>query len=89
MSPTSDDPDTSGESGPLGAALETKTETNADTTAASRGVLLEGEEVKFNARVPENLRDAFSEICEKEGRSMSWVIRRWMLRAVEDGETGL
>ena len=89
MPPTSDDPDTSGESGPLGAALETKTETNADTSAAGRGALQEGEEVKFNARIPENLRDAFSELCGKEGRSMSWVIRRWMLRAVEEGETGL
>ena len=89
MPPPSDDSNTEGESGALGAALETKTETNADPSSASRGALLEGEEVKFNARVPENLRDAFQEVCEQEGRSMSWVIRQWMLQAVEEGETGL
>ena len=89
MPPTSDDSDTNGTSGALDSALESKQKTNADTKPASRGALLESEEVKFNARVPENLRDAFSELCEQEGRSMSWVIRRWMLQAVEEGKTGL
>ena len=89
MPPPSNDSNTEDEGGALGAALETKTETNADLSSASRGALLEGEEVKFNARVPENLRDAFQEVCEQEGRSMSWVIRQWMLQAVEEGETGL
>ena len=89
MPPPSDDSNTEGESGALGAALETKTETNADPSSANRGALLEGEEVKFNARVPENLRDAFQEVCEEEGRSMSWVIRQWMLQAVKERETGL
>lgn len=69
--------------------METKTETNADPSSAGRGALLEGDEVKFNARVPDTLRDAFREVCEEEGRSMSWVIRQWMLQAVEEGETGL
>jgi len=78
-----------GASDPLGGALDAKDDVNADVTAASRGALLEGEEVKFNARVPKNLRDAFADVCESEGRSMSWVIRRWMLQAVEKGETGL
>jgi hypothetical protein len=89
MPPTSDDSDTNGTSGALDSALESKQKTNADTSTASRGALLEGEEVKFNARVPENLRDAFADLCESEGRSMSWVIRRWMLQAVEEKETGL
>ncbi|WP_103019395.1 ribbon-helix-helix domain-containing protein [Salinibacter altiplanensis] len=89
MPPSSDDSNTIPANGALDAAMETKTEANADTSAASRGGLTEGEEVKFNARIPENLRDAFSDLCDQEGRSMSWVIRQWMLEAVEDGETGL
>lgn len=83
------DSDTDEPSGALASALSSKQGRNADATAASRGALLEGEEVKFNARIPENLRDAFSDLCEEEGRSMSWVIRQWMLQAVEEGETGL
>jgi hypothetical protein len=85
MPPPSDDSSTDGA---LDGALGKETP-NADTSAVSQGALTEGDEVKFNARVPENLRDAFSELCGEEGRSMSWVIRRWMLQAVEDGETGL
>lgn len=61
-------------------------ESNTDSKSVT---LEEGDEVKFNARVPESLRDAFQEVCSTEGRSMSWVVRRWMLRAVEKGETGL
>lgn len=89
MPPSSGEPDTDSTSGALGGALESKKNTNADASAASRGALQEGEEIKFNARVPANLRDAFQEVCEREGRSMSWVVRRWMLQAVEEGETGL
>jgi hypothetical protein len=89
MPPSSGESDTEDTSGALGGALESKSDTNADPSAASRGALQEGDEVKFNARVPENLRDAFQEVCEEEGRSMSWVVRRWMLQAVEEGETGL
>ena len=43
-----------------------------------------GDEVKFNARIPENLRDAFQEVCESEGRSMSWTVREYMRRVVEE-----
>jgi len=86
MPPSTDD-DT--ETGPLGRALDAKTERNADASAAGRGALMEGDEVKFNARMPENLRDAFSDLCESEGRSMSWVVKEWMRQAVEEGETGL
>jgi Ribbon-helix-helix protein, copG family. len=82
-------PDTDDVSGALDGALSSKQKTNADATAVSRGALMEGEEVKFNARVPENLRDAFQELCEGEGRSMSWTVREYMRRAVEQGETGL
>lgn len=75
--------------GPLAGALASKDQPNADTSLAETGALLEGEEVKFNARIPENLRDAFSDLCESEGRSMSWVVREYMRRAVQQGETGL
>lgn len=76
---------TGADSGPLAGALDAKKETNADTAPAEQG----GSEVKFNVRVPEPLRDRFSEVCESEGRSMSWVVREWMRQAVESGETGL
>lgn len=76
-------------SGPLSGALDSKDSPNADTSAAEAGALMEGDEVKFNARVPENLRDAFEDVCDSEGRSMSWVVREYMRRAVENGETGL
>lgn len=75
--------------GALSGALASKKETNADPSTAEAGALLEGDEVKFNARVPENLRDAFQEVCESEGRSMSWVVREYMRRVVENGGTGL
>lgn len=83
------DPDTDDVSGALDGVLADKQATNADTTAASRGALMEGDEVKFNARIPENLRDAFQEVCESEGRSMSWAVREYMRRVAEEGETGL
>lgn len=83
------DPDTDDVSGALDGALASKEKANADTTAANRGALMEGDEVKFNARIPENLRDAFQEVCESEGRSMSWAVREYMRRVVEQGETGL
>lgn len=83
------DPDTDDSSGALDGALASKESANADTTAVSRGALMEGDEVKFNARIPENLRDAFQEVCESEGRSMSWTVREYMRRVVEKGETGL
>jgi len=89
MPPTSDDPDEGATRGALDGAFESKTETNADTSTANRGALMEGDEVKFNARIPENLRDAFQEVCESEGRSMSWAVREYMRRVVEQGETGL
>jgi hypothetical protein len=89
MPPDSSEDDTTTRSGALDGALSGKTKPNADPSAASRGALTEGDEVKFNARIPENLRDAFQEVCESEGRAMSWVVRQWMLQAVENGETGL
>lgn len=84
-----DDSNADDTSGALDGALASKQQTNADTTAASRGALMEGDEVKFNARVPGNLRDAFQEVCEREGRSMSATVRLFMRRAAEEGETGL
>lgn len=74
--------------GTLSGALESKTTRNADPSGVERGQL-EGDEVKFNARIPEPLRDAFQDVCKKEGRSMSWVVREFMRRAVREGETGL
>lgn len=81
--------DTDDTSGALDGALASKESANADTTAVSRGALMEGDEVKFNARIPENLRDAFQEVCQREGRSMSWTVREYMRRVIEQGETGL
>ena len=76
-------------SGALSGAFDAKESTNADPSSADTGGLMEGDDVKFNARVPENLRDAFAKVCKREGRSMSATVRLFMRRAVEDGETGL
>jgi len=67
-------------------AFASKDTTNADTEAATEGALTDGEEVRFNARIPEPLRDAFSDLCQRKGRSMSSVVKEWMIEAVKDGE---
>ena len=73
----------------LGSALQSKRAKNADDTDARTAAGEDEPEVKFNARVPESLRDAFQNVCASEGRSMSWVVREYMRRAVEEGETGV
>ena len=70
----------------LSSALDAKEETNADIGATTEGALTEGESVRFNARIPEPLRDAFSDLCQRKGRTMSSVVKEWMLQAVKDGE---
>jgi hypothetical protein len=91
----SDESSASGDGSVLGSAVRNKTGPNADDTEArsaasqSGASFKEGKEVKFNARVPERLRDAFQAVCEQEGRSMSWVVRRYMRKVVREGETGM
>lgn len=70
----------------LTGALASKETTNANPTAAMEGGLLDGEEVRFNARIPAPLRDAFSNLCERKGRTMSSVVKEWMIEAVKNGE---
>jgi hypothetical protein len=70
----------------LSSALDAKEETNADIGATTEGALTEGKSVRFNARIPEPLRDAFSDLCQRKGRTMSSVVKEWMLQAVKDGE---
>jgi hypothetical protein len=70
----------------LSSALASKDQTNADASSATEGGLLDGEEVRFNARVPEPLRDAFSDLCERKATSMSGAVKQYMLQAVKDGE---
>ncbi|WP_118831907.1 hypothetical protein [Salinibacter ruber] len=70
----------------LKGALDSKDKTNADTEAATEGGLLDGEEVRFNARIPEPLRDAFSDLCNRKGATMSGAVKRYMLQSVKDGE---
>lgn len=71
----------------LSDALASKETTNADAHAATEGALTDGEEVRFNARIPEPLRDAFSDLCDRKGRTMSSVVKEWMVDAVKEGET--
>ncbi|MCS3655141.1 hypothetical protein GGQ08_003232 [Salinibacter ruber] len=68
--PSSGESDAEDTTGVLGGAPESKSSANADLSAANRGTLQEEDEVKFNVRVPENLRDAFQNVCEEEGRSV-------------------
>ena len=70
----------------LASALDSKETTNANTDAATEGGLMDGDEVRFNARIPEPLRDAFADLCDRKGRTMSSVVKEWMLNAVKEGE---
>ena len=70
----------------LSGALNAKQTTNADADAATEGGLMDGPEVRFNARIPEPLRDAFSDLCDRKGTTMTGVVQRYMLRAVKDGK---
>jgi len=70
----------------LSDALASKDQTNADTSSATEGGLLDGEEVRFNARVPKPLRDAFADLCERKATSMSGAVKRYMLQAVKEDE---
>jgi hypothetical protein len=70
----------------LADALASKDTTNANAEAARDGSLTSGEEVRFNARVPKPLRDAFSDLCKQKGRTMSSVVKEWMLKAVKEDE---
>lgn len=70
-------------------ALEKKASTHSNEAGVRAEMEAGGEEVKFNARIPKGLRDAFREVCKEEGRSMSWVVREWMRQAVRAGETGV
>jgi len=70
----------------LSGALASKETTNADVTAATEGGLMDGDEVRFNARIPANLRDAFSDLCERKGTTMTGAVQRYMLRALKEGE---
>ena len=70
----------------LGGALNAKDTTNADTNAATEGGLMDGEEVRFNARIPSPLKDAFSDLCQRKGRTMSSVVQEWMIDAVKEGD---
>lgn len=64
-------------------ALNSKETTNADATESA---LTDGEEVRFNARIPRPLRDAFSDLCDRKGRTMSSVVKEWMIGAVKEEE---
>lgn len=81
-----EDDSTDATEGTLAGALASKEKANASPTAATEGGLLDGEEVRFNARVPAPLRDAFSELCQRKGRSMSSVVKEWMIQSVKEGE---
>lgn len=70
----------------LSSALSAKETTNANTAAATEGGLMDGDEVRFNARIPRPLRDAFAELCERKGTTMSGAVKRYMLQAVKEDD---
>lgn len=81
-----DDANAERSGGTLASALDAKEQANADPTAATEAGLTDGETVRFNARIPAPLRDAFDELCRRKGRTMSSVVKEWMIEAVKDGE---
>jgi hypothetical protein len=68
----------------LSGALNAKQTTNADADAARTSGLMHGDEVRFNARIPQPLRDAFSDLCDRKGATMTGAVQRYMMRAVKE-----
>jgi hypothetical protein len=56
-----------------------------DAKRAARG---EDEEKRLNVRVSADLYDAFRSQCDDEGRSMAWVVRRFLEHYAEHGADG-
>lgn len=73
----------------LSDALQSKSSTNADPESTRREVHEGDDDVLFNVRVPPSLKEDFKNVCKRDGRTMSWVIREYMRRCVEADETGL
>jgi len=58
-------------------AGKSKDSPNADSTDA-RGEAAGGGDVRINVRVDPDLHERFKARAEREGRPLSWVIRRFM-----------
>lgn len=56
-----------------------------DAKRAARG---DDDEKRLNVRVPADLYDAFQSQCDDEGRSMTWVVTRFLEHYAEQGADG-
>ncbi|MCS3863441.1 hypothetical protein GGP86_003240 [Salinibacter ruber] len=77
----------SGNGGVLSSAAQSKEGPNADQEEA-RKASGEDDKIMFNARVPNSLYSQFQEVCEEEGVAMSWAVRQYMRKCIENDETG-
>jgi predicted DNA binding CopG/RHH family protein len=68
----------SSEDNPLRDAVQSKQDTNAEAgeTDARKGAT--GEDVRVNVRVSPTLHERFKQRAQREGRPLSWLIRRFM-----------
>ena len=76
----------SSEDNPLREAVQSKQDTNAEEgiTDARKGAT--GEDVRVNVRVSPTLHERFKQRAQREGRPLSWLIRRFMEHYAAGGD---
>lgn len=67
-------------------AGKSKDTPHADDADARNEASNEEKEVRINVRVPASLHERFKARAEREGRPLSWVIRRFMKHYASGGD---
>lgn len=78
--------DQNSDSNPLRSAVQSKQDTNAAEGEADAQKGVTEEDVRVNVRVPPDLHEQFKQRAEREGRPISWLIRRFMKHYATGGE---
>lgn len=85
--PFSTMPQNESEENPLRDAIQSKRDTHAEEGQSDARKGVSGEDVRVNVRVPPDLHERFKQRAEREGRPISWLIRRFMEHYAAGGET--
>jgi len=76
----------SSEANPLRDAVQSKQDTNAEEGQKEAQKGADGEDVRVNVRVPPSLHERFKQRAKREGRPISWLIRRFMEHYAAGGD---
>jgi predicted DNA binding CopG/RHH family protein len=74
------------EANPLRDAVQSKQDTRATEGEADARKGASGENVRVNVRVPPDLHERFKQRAEREGRPISWLVRRFMEHYAAGGD---